>query len=268
MADSLYYVYGIVPPNTAVESAPLGLDGGRAELVIDGEVAALVGRVEASIYGSGVDERLADVAWLAPRASAHDAVLTWASDAGPVVPLPLLSLFRSEQAVRSMIDERRGDLDALLQHVARGREYGVRIFRVDGELRESLPQFSPAIAALEAEVSAATAPGQRFLLSRKLDAARKDELSRVATTVATGAFHDLAARSLATAQDPLPRATAEQDGTAVLNAAFLVAHERIDDFREAVTAFMREHARRGFRMEFTGPWPPYHFTRGTSTGVE
>lgn len=262
MADSLYYVYGIVPPTTPVDSAPPGLDGARAELVIDGDLAALVGCVEASTYGSGVDERLTDVAWLAPRASAHDAVLTWASDAGPVVPLPLLSLFRSEQAVRSMIDARRGELVALLQHVARGREYGVRIFRIDDELRESLARFSPAISALEAEVSGATSPGQRFLLSRKLDAARKDELSRVAASVAAEAFSALAARSLESAQDPLPRPTAEQSGIAVLNAAFLVAHERVDDFREAVTAFMREHDRRGFRVEFTGPWPPYHFTRG------
>jgi hypothetical protein len=264
MADHLYYVYGVVPPATAVDVAPSGVDERPVELLLERDVAALVGRVDATIYEPNVDDRVADVAWLAPRASAHDAVLTWASDLGPVVPLPILSLFRSEAALRSMLAKRRDELLALLRNVGRGREYGVRIFRLDDELRATLASFSPTVAALEAEVAAAPSPGQGYLLARKLDAARKDELNRVASSVATAAYNDLASRSLESIQEALPNANAHRTGTAVLNASFLVAHDRIDDFRSAVTAFVRDHERRGFRIEFTGPWPPYHFTRGAT----
>jgi len=62
-------------------------------------------------------------------------------------------------------------------------------------------------------------------------------------------------------QEALPTPNADQVGAAVLNASFLVAHDRLDDFRAAVTDFVRAHDQRGFRVEFTGPWPPYHFTR-------
>ena len=261
MADRVYYVYGIVPPSTGVAGAPAGVDDTPVEAIVVGEVAALVSRLDAAAYGPNVDDRIADVVWLGPRASAHDAVLTWASDAGPVVPLPILSMFRTEDAVHAMLAERRGELSALLERVARGREYGVRIFRVDDELRATLATFSPAVAALEAEVSAAASPGQGYLLSRKLDAARKDELNRVASSVATSVYTELASRSLEATQEPLPKPSAQHVGSAVLNAAFFVAHEHIDDFREAVTAFVRDHGQRGFRVEFTGPWPPYHFTR-------
>ena len=264
MADHLYYVYAIVPPPTAVEAAPPGVDDQAVTLVASEGVAALVSRVDGGVYGQGVDDRVADVAWLAPRATAHDAVLTWASDVGPVVPLPILSLFRSEDAVRSMLTSRRDELRAMLAHVARGREYGVRIFRLDDELRQSLASFSPMIAALEADLAASTAPGQGYLLGRKLDQARKDELRRVAAEVATGAYNDLASRSLASTQEPLPKPTAEQPGAAVLNASFLVAHGRIEEFRATVTELVRAHERRGFRFEFTGPWPPYHFARSTA----
>jgi hypothetical protein len=260
MADLVYYVYGVVPPATAVDVAPAGVDDVPVELIIEGDVAALVSRVDATTYGANVDDRITDVAWLAPRATAHDAVMTWASDVGPVVPLPLLSLFRSEQAVRAMLRERRAQLTSLLARVARGREYGVRIFRLDDELGAALGEFSPAIAALESEVAAAASPGQRYLLARKLDAARKDEVRHVAAAVAAATFANLAARSLEATQDPPPKGS-EQSGAAILNAAFLVAHDRVDDFRAAVTMFVRDHERRGFRIEFTGPWPPYHFTR-------
>ena len=264
MADHLYYVYAVVPAATAVEVAPSGIDDRAVTLVVNGDIAALVTRVDGSGYADGVDERVADVAWIAPRATAHDVVLTWASDVGAVVPLPILSLFRSEDAVRSMLAARRAELASLLAHVARGREYGVRVFRLDDELRRSLASFSAPIAALEAEVAAVTSPGQGYLLTRKLEQARKDELRRVGAEVATVVFNDLSARSIASAQDTLPQPTAEQSGAAVLNASFLVAHDHIDDFRSAVTEFVRAHERRGFRVEFTGPWPPYHFTRSAS----
>jgi hypothetical protein len=232
------------------------------ESIEEDNVAALYTRVDAALYAAGVDERLADVAWLAPRATAHDGVLTWASDAGPVVPLPLLSLFRSEDAVRAMLRERAAQLVRLLADVARGREYGVRLFRVDDELSGTLATFSPSVAAMERDAAAAPTPGQRYLLGRKLEAARKEQLRRVGADVAAAALERLSACALASTQDPLPAPTGEQAGSAVLNAAFLVAHERIDDFQAAVTALVREYEGRGFRIQFTGPWPPYHFTRG------
>jgi hypothetical protein len=264
MADHLYYVYAVVPPATAIEVAPAGLDDRPVALIANGDVAALVTRVDAADYSADLDERVANVAWIGPRAAAHDAVLTWASDVGPVVPLPILSLFRSEDAVRSMLVARRHELVSLLEYVARGREYGVRLFRLDEELRRSLGSFSAPVAALEAEVAASTSPGQGYLLTRKLEQARKEELRRVGAEVATVIYNELAARSIASARDTLPQPAAEQAGAAVLNASFLVAHDRIDDFRAAVTEFVRAHERRGFRVEFTGPWPPYHFTRSAT----
>ena len=266
MADHVCYVYAVVPPSTAVQVAPPGIDEQPVSLIVNDDVAALVSDVAAATYGAGLDEHLADVAWIAPRATAHDEVLTWASDVGPVVPLPILSLFRTQNAVRSMLAERREELSALLAHVGRGREFGVRIFRLDDELRRALPEFSAPVAKLEAEVAAAAAPGQGYLLSRKLEQARKDEVRRVAADVANTAFNDLAARSIESTQDPLPPPTPDQSGAAVLNAWFLVAHDRVDDFRAVVTEFVRAHERRGFRIEFTGPWPPYHFARGAADG--
>ena len=266
MPDQLCYVYAVVPRVTAVEVAPAGIDDQPVTLIVEGEVAALMSLVDAAEYGTGVDERVADVAWIAPRATAHDAVLTWASDVGPVVPLPILSLFRTRQAVVAMLADRRAELESLLANLARGREYGVRVFRVDEELRHSLAAYSETVARLEGDVAAAPSPGQGYLLSRKLEQARKDELRRVGTAVAAAAYAELSARAIASAQDPLPKPTVEQTGAAVLNASFLVAHDRIDDFRAAVTALVHTHDHRGFRFEFTGPWPPYHFARSNDRG--
>jgi len=50
----------------------------------------------------------------------------------------------------------------------------------------------------------------------------------------------------------------------VLNAAFLVPPSALEAFQETLTAIVARHDQRGFRFDFTGPWPPYHFTQ-TST---
>ncbi|HEX6053924.1 MAG TPA: GvpL/GvpF family gas vesicle protein [Gemmatimonadaceae bacterium] len=259
MSD-LVYAYAVVPRDADLGGAPAGVDEARLSLVPEGELAAVVSRVSAS-YSEGVDDRLADVAWLGPRATAHDGVLTWASDNGPLVPLPLLSLFRSEDAVRGMLRERGAELRALLAQVGRGREYGVRVFRVDTELRGVLADYSPVIAELARQVSEASAPGQGYLLARKLEAATKEEIGTVSRAVGARAFERLAPCALESVEDPLPSPAGMQTGVAVLNASFLVAHDRIDSFRAAVTELVREYDGRGFRVEFTGPWPPYHFAR-------
>ena len=62
MADCLYYVYAIMPPEIAIEAAPVGVDDARVELISTRDVAALVGCVDATAYGAGIDDRIADVA--------------------------------------------------------------------------------------------------------------------------------------------------------------------------------------------------------------
>ena len=256
----LVYVYAVVPRGTDVAGAPSGIDEGRVLLVMEGDIGALTSSVDSS-YADGLDDRLANLQWLGPRAAAHDAVLTWASDAGPVVPLPLLSLFRSDDAVRTMLRERRAELTSLIEFVKRGREYSVRVFRIDEELKNALAEYSPVVHELARNASAAASPGQGYLLGRKLEAAKKDELRRVSRDIASRAFDQLSSRSIAAIEDALPAPSGEHVGVAVLNASFLVADERVDDFRGTVTELVQRYHRRGFRMEFTGPWPPYHFTR-------
>jgi hypothetical protein len=53
----------------------------------------------------------------------------------------------------------------------------------------------------------------------------------------------------------------------VLDAAFLIAPEHLDAFRRELTALIDLHGSRGFRFDFTGPWPPYHFVQASHDGA-
>ena len=262
MADSLTYVYGIVPAARDAAGAPPGIDESPVRVVTEGAIAALVSTLAggASYAPERVEAMAADVSWLGPRAAAHDAVAVWASDRGAVVPLPLFTLFRDEAGVRAMLRERAGVLSDAVARLSRGREYVVRLFRLDDALERTIASLSDRVAALERQAADAS-PGQRYLLQRKLEAERKSEVRRVGAEAAREAYDALSARSLESVADELPRLGDAVRGAAVLNAAFLVAHERYGEFQSALTDLTTRRAAEGFRVEFTGPWPPYHFTR-------
>jgi hypothetical protein len=265
VSDRVLYAYAVVPASTDASGCPPGIDGGAVEAVAEGDIAVLVSRVDRAAYSTErVELMTEEVAWLAPRASAHDAVVTWAGDRGAVVPLPIFTLFHDESRVREMLRARADELRATLDRVGAGQEYGLRIFRIDDALARHVSALSPRIGALEAQAREAT-PGQRYLLERKLEAERRNEARRIAGEVAREAFAVLAPLALEATRDALPaKGRDDAVGVAVLNAFFLVSRDALAPFQRSITNIVREHEAHGFRFDFTGPWPPYHFVGGSA----
>jgi Gas vesicle synthesis protein GvpL/GvpF len=267
--QSIWYVYGIVPESTPMTSVPGGIDDAGVAIERHAGVAALVSVLDDSGYApSSIEASSGDVEWLSPRAVAHDRVLTWASDHGPVVPLPMFSMFSGQTALHRMLSDRSSQLGATLARVGRGREYALRVYRVDAELLAAVPSLSPRLAAL-ADTAAAASPGQRYLLERKLDGERKTEMRAVTQQIVGEIVDLLSPHALSVARSPIPKA-ADADvaarGTMILNAAFLVAPASVDAFQRTLTSLVERHGPHGLRFDFTGPWPPYHFVTETTDG--
>lgn len=256
----IFYIYGIVPAKAARSGVPAGIDDATVASVAEGDLAALVSELTGDAYDPDTIATLSgDVDWVAPRATAHDLVLTWASDRGPVIPLPMFaSTFGSLDGVHAMLREREAELRPVLEKVGRGREYALRVYRVDAELKAALPGLSEEIAALKAAADAAS-PGQAYLLQRKLDARTKEDLRVISLRIAGEIRDVLAAAAIESTTSPIPRVTADAPGTMILNAAFLIAPDQLRAFQERLTAIVTQHQPSGFRFDFTGPWPAYHF---------
>jgi hypothetical protein len=261
--ESIWYVYGIVPGGAEFTSAapPEGLDDAGVAVERRGDLAALVSVLDGASYApTCVEQSSGDVEWLSPRATAHDRVLTWASDRGAVVPLPMFSLFSGRDAVRAMLDERSAQLSEALARVKQGREYALRVYRVDAELLDVIPEMSPRLHELAAQAASAS-PGQRYLLERKLDGEKRAEVRGVTQQVVDDIVEQLSRNAIESVRSPIPRVAdrAAASGTMVLNAAFLVAPSGLEPFQRTLTSIVKRHDQHGFRFDFTGPWPPYHF---------
>ena len=60
-------------------------------------------------------------------------------------------------------------------------------------------------------------------------------------------------------KQPVNSGAPREQGRAILNGSFLVAPARVQDFQLALTEMVTRHEPSGFKFDFTGPWPPYHF---------
>jgi Gas vesicle synthesis protein GvpL/GvpF len=267
-SNAVWYVYGIVPASFSPATLPLGLDDVPVSLERGDAVAALVSALPESQYEPpALEANSGDVDWLSPRAVAHDHVLTWASDLGPVVPLPMFSLFSGQSAVCAMLRDRTAELVSTLARLAEGREYALRVYRVDAEMMSSMGSLSPRLGELAATAAAAS-PGQRYLLERKLDAERKGEMRAVTQQLVDEIAASLDAASLRSVRVAVPRTDADgARGVMVLNGAFMVAPSSLERFQQTLTSLVERLGAHGLRFDFTGPWPPYHFASEADRGA-
>src|SRR5690606_744980 len=113
--------------------------------------------------------------------------------------------------------------------------------------------------ALGAEIESAP-PGKRFLLTKKRETARTEELRSLSRRVAHRVYSTLQGGADGATSLALPASPAEGSRHLLLHAAFLVEEgEPFEGFRRRVGELARELGGVGFEIEFTGPWPPYHF---------
>jgi len=260
MIERLCYVYGVVRSSPETSTAPKGIDGGSVSIIPNDDVAALATSVSAEDYAPDKVETLtADVDWVSERAMAHDRVLTWASDNGPVIPFPMWTLFRDAKAVKAMLGKRMKELQGTFARIGDGREFIVRVYVQPGVLKDHIGDHSTELKSLETEAAKAS-PGQKYLLERKLEKLRVDAGRDVAARVAAEIHDALRGVAMETVREqPVNSGAPREQGRAILNGSFLVKPARVVDFQTALTAMVNKYEPSGFKFDFTGPWPPYHF---------
>lgn len=262
----LIYLYGIVPAATAdPPAALLGIDGSPVRLLRLGEVAAIVSEVPAEIYADDpLNSRLDDLGWVGQQGMAHEQVLDWFAEQGPVIPLSLFSLHQNEARVEARVGQEADDYAQLLERLTGRQEWGVKLWRREAEAKTGIDRLSTSLQALAKEIEAAP-PGKRYLLERKRDAMRTEELRTVSKRLA----HELLAalRPLAdgAVSVPLP-SDVRGERILLLHAALLVPTAGFEPFHKAVSEQAAGLTEAGFEIELTGPWPPYHFTEPPDDG--
>ncbi|OBF37740.1 hypothetical protein A5724_11275 [Mycobacterium sp. ACS1612] len=251
--DRGVWVYAIGRADHAAERAAslCGVAGEQVRAVVAGDLAAAVGTVDLEEFrGARLRRTFEDADAFAPKARAHNAIVSAFRRGGPVIPVRLGTIYRDDRRVSQLLLNEHDDMVAALRRVSGRDELGVKAYA------------DPRSLALQGDLinSAATDTLSRVphLLRRRRQLAALQEGYQLASAEADRVHAVL----LRCAVDGKRKPPSEEHSTnkgpwTLLNGSYLVEKDGIGLFRETLTALERSTAR--IRLEVTGPWPPYSF---------
>lgn len=254
---SLLYVYAISRAGSLVPGEVRGMDDQPVRVESEGDLAAFVSDVPAEEFGEGpLNSHLPDLAWLTPRAVRHQEVnAALASAVDPLAPLSFGTVFLDRDGVRRMLRERAAEVRPRLEGL-RGKAEWIAVVRRDDVVALAAVESESAALRGVRDALAAAPPGRAYLIARRLEETKRQEL-RVTDAAAVAAAVGLLERSgAALFREPLV-----EDAGAGMIARYSVLAGRaaaadLEALREAMAA---EWTPRGYALELTGPWPAYRF---------
>ena len=249
---SLVYLYAVAPP-AATEwlraNDVRGIGGQRVRAVGTAKVVGAVSDVPESDFDQEpLDRNVADSAWLAPHAAAHQDVNAALLDGvGAVLPLAFGTIFRGEQGVGRVLHEREDELAAALTAVAGRVEW---VCTLDRDLKIASAYLARARASAAV---AGTGEGRSYLLRRKAEVESVEE-QRALDRVARAEFREaLAAVADDVTDEPLI------EGGPAARCTVLLRRDDEDTLRRAAMRFAARWSERGYEPRLGGPWPPYRY---------
>jgi gas vesicle protein GvpL/GvpF len=265
-----YYVY-CVGESVAAEqldaaSFPVAIEeDAKLEWIAAGELAALSSVVPLDNYGEeALAEHLGDATWTAVRAMRHETVVEYVAKRTSVVPLRFGTIYLERASIERMLAEKARELAQIIERLRGREEWGVNVFSDRATLMASITSVSPRLRELVQQAEAAS-PGQSYLMQKKIEALRVDEVR-----VGLNRIVDEIEQALSEQADDAKRlrilkVEATEYGELKAKFAFLVKRAGFEEFRAAAERLAEENLEAGVRLELTGPWPAYNFSQ---TGLQ
>jgi len=251
VTHTLVYVYAVLRQTLELELQ--GIDAQPVRWVQDNGLAAAVSDVPAEQFDEEpLNANVRDMAWLGPRAIAHQDVnqrLFEASEA--LVPLAFGTVFRDDARVQRLLTDESSRLREHMSRVSGCAEWVVALH----QLGQPDVQQAPPVQELRHEIEAST-PGRAHLLRRQLASLERDAARRIQSEAATRLLETLRATAVDVFQEPLPSDTVERP---LLRASVLARRDAESEFMDQVDRLRERWPDPSYRLLLTGPWPPYRF---------
>jgi hypothetical protein len=251
-----WWVYCIVPRERELPHDLVGLAGETPVAVAAGDLAAVASPVPLDTYGEEpLREHLNDLDWLERMVRTHETVLERMLAGGEVVPVRVCTIYSTREQVEAMLEERAAGFRETLSRVAHRSEWGVKAV-VD---RAKLETHTVEEQGLGADIDGMQ-QGAAYIARKRLAARVRDESERIVSTAVREAHSRLADHAADAVVLPAQnRELSGYVGEMVLNGAYLVTEEDRDVFAALVHDLDVRYDALGFKLELTGPWPPYNF---------
>ncbi|MGW7086787.1 GvpL/GvpF family gas vesicle protein [Streptomyces sp. NPDC054871] len=252
--------------------------GGPLRLVPVGALWAVVQDVPAHDYSEeALRERLSDPATLERCVRDHHAVVTAFAARGGAIPLPLATLYHSEERSRAALVANGPCFERTLERITGRYEWAVKVNLLAPRAQSpQTPQTlkSPKTPQTPRKSSAqddeTPAPSGRAYLARLRERGQERD-DRRQRALDAAELLDRAVLSVADAtvrRRPHSAEIVGRDRTQIMNAAYLVAEQRGAELLALLDRLRAAPEFEGCEVDVTGPWVPYSFVDAASPTEE
>lgn len=263
-----FYLYCIREKSTA-KLCIKGIDSCKSVFTLPyRDLEAVVSEVPLEEFDSQEIKQKAqeDLNWIKAKALIHEAVIEAAMLSNgkimPVIPLSFGAIFNNRARIQQTIKKNYSKFEKILVDLRGKQEWGVKIYLESRQaLEDKVKTGNEAVRARVKELQ--TMPkGAAYFFEKQINETIDSEVNSTIETYMQDIFVELKHHS----ENGLKGKILEKELTGkldpmVLNAFYLVQEDRIENFRSEIKRLSAEIGSRGFRLEYSGPWPPYNFAR-------
>jgi hypothetical protein len=259
MSAKALYLYCFTHTGTVNAGPLMGIDDRHPVFMRDySNITAVLSQVMLEEFvGQAAEERVQDIAWITPRACRHQEVIEQIHRQTDLFPARFGTIFSTDDVLANLIRQHHEQIRTFLDRVQGHAEWSLKGFL---DRNKAIAELSTAALSAEARRLERLSAGARYFEEKKIQAAAAKQLNHWLKMVLNALMQNLdevATRHCCRALLSRKATGAEID--MVLNGAFLVANDCLEDFRNKADQFNQTHAQAGLVLELSGPWPPYSF---------
>jgi hypothetical protein len=205
-----------------------------------------------------------DLQWIKEKAVIHEMVIEEALRNGQeivsLIPMKFGTIFKEEKTLQATLDQCHEQFREMLAKLEGKQEWGSKAYLTDlQKLEQVVKEHNSAIQEKAREIKALP-EGMAFFMEEELNEVISNEVNRELDRVVEGIYESLSQQAESSVRNHiLGRELTGKREPMVFNAAFLVAVREIEKFKDAARKLNQEIRKSGLNLEFSGPWPAYHF---------
>jgi len=205
-----------------------------------------------------------DLPWIKEKAVLHETVIEEAMRNGgeiaSLIPMKFGTIFKEEKALQEALNKHHEQFRETLEKLEGKQEWGVKAYLTDqNKFEQTVKEKNATIREKEREI-AGMPEGMAFFMEEELKDVISSEVNKELNHVVEDLYESLSRQAEASVHNNiLGRELTGKREPMVFNAACLVAGGKIEEFKEAARRLNQEIRKKGLDLEFSGPWPAYHF---------
>jgi hypothetical protein len=256
MNDGYYYQYAFAQADCCVVEIGLGVDSRfPVELIRDGSIAAVASSIGLDQFDLArlQGESPEDIEWLGQVAARHNEIICRAAQSSAVLPLRMGTVFNSRDSLQAALGRHRATVAEFLRQLADHQEWGIKLYQNKSCVKEKAKTAAPLDPTAEKS-------GSAYLARKKAELNSQHECrTDIRQTIQTMEQRLKEHADQYCRIRPLPRNLTGREEEMVFNAAFLLFSSTLERWRETAEDIKHEVRGKGLLLEWSGPWPPYHF---------